>query len=56
MVRAFLALGFFSSTVFAHPGHGALDIHWHAGDIGLAVLAAVVFFLIVFLVRKALKR
>jgi hypothetical protein len=28
-----LALLLFSSSAFAHPGHGALEIHWHTGDL-----------------------
>jgi len=28
-----LALLLFSSSVFAHSGHGALEIHWHTEDL-----------------------
>jgi hypothetical protein len=38
-----LALLLFSSSALAHPGHGALEIHWHAEDlIWFLVGAAVV--------------
>jgi len=37
-----LALLLFSSSAFAHPGHGALEIHWHAGDLIWFLVGAVV--------------
>ena len=51
-----VALLLFSSPAFAHPGHGALEIHWHGEDIALAVLGFLAFFLIVYFIRKALKK
>ena len=43
----------FSSAALAHPGHGALEIHWHPGDLVWVVLAIVC---IAFLVKKASKK
>jgi len=37
-----LALLLFSSSVFAHSGHGALEIHWHAGDLIWFLMGAAV--------------
>ena len=37
-----LALLLFSSSVFAHSGHGALEIHWHTGDLVWFLAGAVV--------------
>ena len=28
-----LVLLLFSSSAFAHPGHGALEVHWHFDDL-----------------------
>ena len=56
MVQAVFALVFFSGSVLAHPGHGALEVHWHLEDVALAVLGFLVVSLLVFFVRKALKR
>ncbi len=57
MTRAlFVFLSFISSSAFSHPGHGALEVHWHLDDIVLAALGAVALIGIVFLVRKVLKR
>jgi len=47
-----LALLLFSSSVLAHPGHGALEIHWHFEDLVFIVLGV----LVLFLVKKALKK
>jgi len=52
----FLSLLFSAAAALAHPGHGALEIHWHLEDVALAVLGFLVISLLVFLVRKALKR
>ena len=51
-----VALLLFSSSAFAHPGHGALEIHWHGEEIALAALGFLAFFLIGFFLRKALKK
>jgi len=40
----------------AHPGHGALEIHWHLDDLAWAALGAFVLVGIVLLLRKALKK
>jgi len=52
----FLSLLFTASAALAHPGHGALEIHWHLEDIALAVLGFLAISFLVFLVRKALKQ
>jgi hypothetical protein len=49
----FLPLLVCSSAAFAHPGHGALEVHWHFDDL---VWLAIAFALVVFLIRKALKK
>ena len=36
-----LALLLFSSSALAHPGHGALELHWHAGDLVWILAGAV---------------
>lgn len=45
-----------SGAVFAHPGHGALEIHWHADDLAWALLGAAVVAGIVYFVRRKSKR
>jgi heme/copper-type cytochrome/quinol oxidase subunit 3 len=47
-----LALLLFPSSAFAHPGHGALEMHWHVEDL-LWILA---FAGIAFLIKRALKK
>jgi LPXTG-motif cell wall-anchored protein len=37
-----LALLLFSSSAFAHPGHGALEIHWHTESLIWFLVGAVV--------------
>ncbi len=41
-----------SGAVLAHPGHGALELHWHFEDL-LWLLALVC---LAILIKKALKR
>jgi LPXTG-motif cell wall-anchored protein len=56
LLRAAVLL-LFPASVLAHPGHGALEMHWHADDLVLALLgAAAVVAGIVFFVRKKSKR
>jgi LPXTG-motif cell wall-anchored protein len=55
LLRAAVLL-LFPASVLAHPGHGALEMHWHADDLVLALLGAVVVAGIVFFVRKKSKR
>ena len=45
-----------SNAAFAHPGHGALEVHWHFEDLALAALGIVAVSGLVFLLRKVLKR
>ena len=52
-MQRFLLLFAFSSAALAHPGHGALEIHWHFDDL---VWLAIAFAFVVFLIRKALKK
>jgi hypothetical protein len=56
MIRVLLVLLLASGTVLAHPGHGALEIHWHLDDIAWAAIGALALVGIVLLVRKVLKR
>ena len=49
-------LFFFPVTALAHPGHGALEVHWHLDDLAWAALGALALVGIVLLVRKALTR
>ena len=49
------ALFFLPAVALAHPGHGALEVHWHLADLAWAALGAFVLAGIVLLVRKALK-
>jgi len=53
-VTTFLFL--FSGAALAHPGHGALEIHWHADDLMWAALGAAVVAGVVAFVRKKTKR
>ena len=50
------ALFFLPITALAHPGHGALEIHWHLDDLAWVALGAFALVGIILLVRKALKR
>ena len=43
-------------AALAHPGHGALEVHWHLDDLAWVALGAIVLVGIVLLLRKALKR
>jgi heme/copper-type cytochrome/quinol oxidase subunit 3 len=52
----FLFLLSTTASALAHPGHGALEIHWHLDDIVWAAIGAFALVGIVLLVRKALKR
>lgn len=45
-----------SGAARAHPGHGALEIHWHAGDLAWVALGAAVVAGIVVFVRRKSKR
>jgi hypothetical protein len=47
-----LALLLFSSSALAHPGHGALEIHWHFDDLVFIAVGI----LVLFLMKKALKK
>jgi hypothetical protein len=49
----FLLLLVSSSAALAHPGHGALEVHWHAEDLLWWVFALVCIGL---LIKKALKK
>ena len=55
MIRLLL-LAALPGAAFAHPGHGALEIHWHLEDVAWVALGAVVLVCIGLLIRKALKR
>ena len=50
------ALFFIPVVALAHPGHGALEIHWHLDDLAWVALGALALGVVVLLVRKALKR
>jgi hypothetical protein len=52
MHRAAAALIAFPGTLFAHPGHGALEGHFHGWGVEHALLIAVVLGLLAFAVRK----
>jgi hypothetical protein len=57
MVRLCLVLGFFSTSVFAHPGHGALEIHWHVEDLlALVALGVAIVAFVVYVVKKKKQR
>ena len=45
-----------SGAAIAHPGHGALQIHWHLDDMLWAAIGGLALVGIVLLVRKVLKR
>jgi LPXTG-motif cell wall-anchored protein len=55
MLRA-AAFLLFPGSVLAHPGHGALEVHWHLDDIGWALLGAAVVAGIVFFLRRKSRR
>jgi len=55
-IHVLLVLLLASGTVLAHPGHGALEIHWHFDDVAWAAVGALALAGIALLVRKALKR
>jgi len=55
-ISLFLSLLVASGAALAHPGHGALEIHWHLDDIAWAAIGALALVGIVLLVRKVLKR
>jgi heme/copper-type cytochrome/quinol oxidase subunit 3 len=55
MVRAIFPLGLLSSPVFAHPGHAALEIHWHLDDIAWVLLAALVVLGVGYLIARKRK-
>jgi len=48
MRSAAAALIAFSGTLFAHPGHGALEGHFHGWGVEHAVLIAVILGLLAF--------
>ena len=52
----FLSLLLASGAALAHPGHGALEIHWHLDDIAWAAIGALALVGMVLLVRKVLQR
>ena len=56
MVRAVFALLFISGSVLAHPGHGALEMHWHLDDLAWILLGAVAVFGLGFFNGKRTKR
>lgn len=45
-----------SGAALAHPGHGALEVHWHADDLAWAALGAAVVAGVVAFVRRKTKR
>lgn len=51
-----LALLLFSSCAFAHPGHGALEIHWHAENLIWFLVGAVVAIGAGYVIQKRKKR
>ena len=52
MRRAAPALIAFYGEVLAHPGHGALEGHFHGWGLEHALLFAVVVFVLAFAVKK----
>ena len=52
MRRAAAALIAFSGEVLAHPGHGALEGHFHGFGLEHALLLAAILAALVFAVRK----
>jgi len=55
-IPLFLPLLAASGAALAHPGHGALEIHWHPDDLVWAAVGALALAGIVLLVRRLLKR
>jgi len=53
-VTTFLFLS--AGAALAHPGHGALEIHRHAGDIAWALLGAAAVAGVFILLRRKSKR
>lgn len=53
-VTTFLFLS--AGAARAHPGHGALEIHWHADDLMWAALGAAAVAGVVILLRRKSKR
>ena len=51
MHRAAAALIAFSGEVLAHPGHGALEVHFHGWGLEHALLFVAVFAVLAFAVR-----
>jgi hypothetical protein len=45
-----------AGSALAHPGHGALDLHWHADDLVWMLLGAVAVFGAGFLLGKRTRR
>lgn len=45
-----------SGVALAHPGHGALEIHWHADDLAWAALGVAVVAGVVILLRRKSKK
>ena len=56
MVRALFALVFFSGAAIAHPGHGALQVHWHMDDLALIALGVAAVVGVVYFLKKKQKR
>ena len=52
MRSAAAALILLSTEVYAHPGHGAPEGHFHGWGLEHALLFAVVFVVLVFAVKK----
>ena len=52
MRSAAAALIAFSGTLFAHPGHGAFEGHFHGWALEHALLFGVVFAVLAFALRK----
>jgi hypothetical protein len=52
MHRAAAALIAFPGTLFAHPGHGALEGHFHGWGVEHALLFGAVFALLAYAFRK----
>ena len=55
-ISPFLSLLLASGAALAHPGHGALEVHWHPDDIAWAAIGVLALVGIVLLVGKMLKR
>ena len=52
MRSAVAALIAFSGNLFAHPGHGAVEGHFHAFGVEHALLLAVILAFLAFAVKK----